>query len=407
MITGIGLVTPLGVGVDANWEALVAGRSGIGPISAFDASDLPARVAGEVRGFAAERFVERKDLKKMDRFIQFAVAAARLAVADAGLRVPLADPARAGVIVGVGMGGMITLEETIAQFQRGEHRRVSPFFIPRLIPNMAAGHVAMYVGARGPSYATTSACASGGHAISSATDLIRDGVQDVVLAGGAEAPICLSGVGGFCAMRALAVNFNDQPARASRPFDAARDGFVIGEGAGLLVLEEYEQARARGARCYAEVLGHAATCDAYHITQPKPDGEGATECLTLALADAALPPAAIGYVNAHGTGTPAGDVAETLALKRVFGDHAHRLAISSTKSMTGHLLGAAGAVEAAYTALALTRATLPPTINLENPDPACDLDYVPALARAAQVDAALSTSFGFGGTNSTLVLGRV
>ena len=282
VITGIGLVTPLGLGVDANWDALMAGRSGIGPITAFDASDLPSRIAGEVRGFAPDRFVDRKDVKKMDRFIMFAVAAAQLAAADAGLAVPVSEPERTGVIVGVGMGGIITLEETIAQYQRGEHRRVSPFFIPRLAPNMAAGHVSMVLGARGPSYSTSSACASGGHAIGTALELIRDGVQDVMVAGGTEAPICLSAVGGFCALRALASAFNDTPERASRPFDARRDGFVIGEGAGLLVLEEYERARARGAGWYAELLGHAATCDAYHITQPRPDGEGAVDCLTAA-----------------------------------------------------------------------------------------------------------------------------
>ena len=407
MITGLGLVTPLGIGVEENWAALIAGRSGVGRITRFDPDGLPAQIAGEVRGFDPERFIERKDVKKMDPFVQFAVAAAQLAVDDARLPVPLADPARTGVIVGVGIGGIITLEETYDHFQKREFRRVSPFFIPRLIPNMAAGHIAMRFGARGPNYATTSACASGGHAIGDAAGLIRDGVQDVMLAGGSEAPICVLGVGGFCAMRALATEFNDTPSRASRPFDLGREGFVMAEGAGVLVLEEYERAKARGAQIYAELLGHAASCDAHHITQPAPEGEGATECLVLALADAGIEPTQVGYVNAHGTGTPAGDVAETLALKRVFGEHASRLAVSSTKSMTGHLLGAAGAVEAAFTALALRREVLPPTINLERPDPACDLDYVPGEARRARVDAALSTSFGFGGTNSTLVLGRV
>ncbi len=400
-------MTPLGIGIEENWAALIAGRSGIDRISRFDPGDLPAQIAGEVRGFDPERFIERKDVKKMDPFVQYAVAAAQLAVDDARLPVPLADPARTGVIVGVGIGGIITLEDTYAHFQKREFRRVSPFFIPRLIPNMAAGHIAMRFGARGPNYATTSACASGGHAIGDAAVLIRDGVQDVMLAGGSEAPICVLGVGGFCAMRALATEFNDAPSRASRPFDLGRQGFVMAEGAGVLVLEEYERAQARGAQIYAELLGHAASCDAHHITQPAPEGEGATECLVLALADAGIEPTAVGYVNAHGTGTPAGDVAETLALKRVFGEHASRIAVSSTKSMTGHLLGAAGAVEAAFTALTLAREVLPPTINLERPDPACDLDYIPGTARPARVDAALSTSFGFGGTNSTLVLGRV
>jgi len=406
-ITGLGLVTPLGIGVEENWAALVAGRSGVGRITRFDPTDLPAQIAGEVRGFDPERFVERKDVKKMDPFVQYAVAAAQLAVDDARLPVPLSEPARTGVIVGVGIGGIITLEETYVHFQNREFRRVSPFFIPRLIPNMAAGHIAMRFGARGPNYATTSACASGGHAIGDAAALIRDGVQDVMLAGGSEAPICVLGVGGFCAMRALATEYNDTPSRASRPFDLGREGFVMAEGAGVLVLEEFERAQARGAHIYAELLGHAASCDAHHITQPAPEGEGATECLALALADAGIAPTQVGYVNAHGTGTPAGDVAETVALKRVFGEHVSRIAVSSTKSMTGHLLGAAGAVEAAYTALTLAREVLPPTINLERPDPACDLDYVPGEARRARVDAALSTSFGFGGTNSTLVLGRV
>jgi len=283
---------------------------------------------------------------------------------------------------------------------------VSPFLIPRLIPNMAAGQIAMRFGARGPNYATTSACASGAHAVGEALVLIRDGRQDVMLAGGAEAPVCLLGVGGFSAMRALATSFNEEPGRASRPFDRRREGFVVAEGAGVLVLEELTHARSRGACIYAEILGYGANCDAYHMTQPAPEGEGAAECMTLALADAGLAPEKIGYINAHGTSTPFGDEAEMLAVKRVFGVHAKRLAISSTKSMTGHTLGAAGAIEAAYTSLALSRGVLPPTINLEEPDPACDLDCVPNQAREVSVEAALSNSFGFGGTNVTLCLGR-
>jgi 3-oxoacyl-[acyl-carrier-protein] synthase II len=406
VVTGLGLVTPLGTGVEKNWERLVAGRSGVGPITRFDTSDVPVRIAGEVRDFDPDRFIERRDLKKMDVFIQYAVAAADMAVADAALPLPLRVPERTGVIVGVGMGGIASLEEAYGHFLTRNFRRVSPFFIPRLIPSMAAGYVALRFGARGPNYATTSACASGAHAIGEALVLIRDGRQDVMLAGGAEAPVCLLAVGGFNAMRALATGFNDEPERASRPFDARREGFVIAEGAGVLVLEELEHARRRGARIYAEVLGYGANCDAHHVTQPLPEGEGAADCMALALRDAGIAPHDVGYVNAHGTGTPFNDAAETSAVKRVFGEHSPRLAVSSTKSMTGHLLGAAGTVEAAYTVLALAHGVLPPTINLDEPDPACDLDYVPGERRRVQVRAALSNSFGFGGTNVSLAFGR-
>ncbi len=407
VVTGLGLVTPLGTGVDTNWEALVTGRSGIRRITRFDASALPAQVAGEVPDFEAERFIERKDLKKMDIFIQYAVGAAQMAIEDAGLPVPLASPERTGVIVGVGIGGITTVEEAYQNLTAQTLRRVSPFLIPRIIPNMASGHIALRCGARGPNYATTSACASGAHAIGEALVLIRDGRQDVMIAGGSEAPVCLLGVGGFSSMRALSTAFNEEPARASRPFDARRDGFVIAEGAGMLVLEDLEHARGRGASIYGEVAGYGATCDAYHMTQPAPEGAGAAECMARALDDAGIAPTTVGYANAHGTGTPFNDAAETLAMKRVFGEHAARVAISSTKSMTGHLLGAAGAVEAAYTVLALTRGVLPPTINLDERDPACDLDYVPLAARPATVEAALSNSFGFGGTNAVLVFRRV
>jgi 3-oxoacyl-[acyl-carrier-protein] synthase II len=407
VVTGLGLVTPLGTGTERNWERVLAGQSGIGRITRFDASTLPVRIAGEVRDFEPERFIERRDLKKMDSFIQYALAAAQLAVDDAHLALPLTAPERTGVIVGVGMGGVASLEESFTHLASGNLRRLSPFTIPRLIPNMAAGYVALRFGARGPNYATTSACASGAHAVGEALVLIRDGRQDVMLAGGAEAPICLLGVGGFSAMRALAASFNDDPEHASRPFDARREGFVMAEGAGVLVLEELEHARRRGARVYAEILGYGASCDAYHMTQPAPEGAGAAECMQLTLADAGLAPEAVGYINAHGTGTPFNDEAETQAVKRVFGAHARRLAISSTKSMTGHLLGAAGAIEAAYTVLALAHGVLPPTINLEEPDPACDLDYIPGQARRIQVEAALSNSFGFGGTNAALAFGRL
>jgi 3-oxoacyl-[acyl-carrier-protein] synthase II len=406
VVTGLGLVTPLGIGIEPNWAKLVAGRSGIGPITRFDASPLPARIAGEVRDFDPERFMEPQDVEKMDVFIQYALAAAVMAVDDAALPLPLIAPERTGVIVGVGMGGMSTVEDFYWNITDRSFRCISPFLIPRIIPNMASGHIALRFGARGPNFATVSACASGAHAIGEALVLIRDGRQDVMLAAGAEAPLCLLGVGGFSAMRALSTGFNDEPERASRPFDARRDGFVIAEGAGVLVLEEFEYARRRDAHIYAELIGYGATCDAHHMTQPAPEGAGAAECMMLALTDAGIDPGEIGYINAHGTGTPFNDEAETLAVKRVFGEHAARIAISSTKSMTGHLLGAAGTVEAAYTVLALSRGILPPTINLDEPDRACDLDYVPRAARSRQVGAALSNSFGFGGTNAVLVLRR-
>jgi 3-oxoacyl-[acyl-carrier-protein] synthase II len=407
VVTGMGLVTPLGTGTERNWDALAAGRSGIRAITRFDASILPARVAGEVPDFEPERFIERKELKKMDLFIQYAVAAAQMAVEEAGLAIPFVRPDRAGVIVGVGIGGLESLEAAYHHFAAQDVRKVSPFFIPKLIPNMAPGHIAMRYGARGPNYATTSACASGAHAIGDAVLHIRDGRQDVMLAGGAEAPICLLGVGGFTAMRALATGFNDEPTRASRPFDRRREGFVVAEGAGMLVLEALEHAQARGVPILAEVVGFGATCDAYHMTQPSPGGEGAAECMAQALADGGIGLETVGYVNAHGTGTPHNDEAETSAIKRVFGEYAARLPVSSTKSMTGHLLGAAGAVEAIYTILSVSHGVVPPTINLDDPDPACDLDYVPHRAREAAIDVALSNSFGFGGTNVCLAVRRL
>jgi len=407
VVTGIGLVTPLGCGVSDNWAALAAGRSGTGPITRFDASPSPSRVAGEVSGFEAERFLDRKEQRRTDLFVQYAVAAAQLAVEDAGLRLPLENPARVGAIVGTGIGGIKSVEDAVPAVVEKDVRRISPFLIPRLIPSMAASQVAMRFGARGPSYATSSACASGAHALGDALQLIREGTQDVVIAGGAEAPICLMGFLGFAAMRALSTAFNETPERASRPFDVDRDGFVMGEGAGILILESLEHARARGAQPLVELAGYGATCDAHHVTQPEPDGVGAATCMTLALEDAGLTPGDVDYVNAHGTGTELNDAIETQALKRVFGEHAARLAVSSTKSMTGHLLGAAGAVEAAFTALAIMRGMAPPTINLDRVDAACDLDYVPHTARSLSIRAALSNSFGFGGTNACVALRRV
>lgn len=405
VITGVGLLTPLGCNVEENWQRLCAGESGIGVIEKFDASSLPVRIAGEVRGFDPSVVVERRELKKLDLFSQYAVVCAHQALTDAGWSAPLADPERTAVIIGVGMGGIASMEDGVRGFYEGGMKRVSAFFIPRLIANMAPAHIALRFGLRGENFAIASACASGGHAVGEAFRRIRAGFQDAAVAGGVEAPITPLGVAGFASMKALSTR-NDEPERASRPFDRQRDGFVIAEGAGMLVLETLEAARARGARIYAEVIGYGANDDAHHMTSPAPDGRGAAECMRRALDDAGIEPTVVGYINAHGTSTPLNDATETLAIKRVFGDHAYRLAVSSTKSMTGHTLGAAGAVEAVYTALTLQRQILPPTINYEEPDPECDLDYVPNRSRVAEVEVALSNAFGFGGTNSTLVFRR-
>jgi 3-oxoacyl-[acyl-carrier-protein] synthase II len=405
VITGIGVVSPLGTGTEQNWKALLAGRSGIGPITAFDAADFPVRFAGEVRDFAPERFFEKKEIRKLDRFAQLAIAAAQMAMDDAGLEVTEENAERIGAIVGVGMGGIATIEETVRSFLESGLKRVSPFFIPRLIANIAPGHIAIRFGCRGVNYTPTSACASGGHAVGEAARLVRFGYQDAVICGGAEAPITPLGVGGFAVMRALSTR-NEAPERACRPFDRGRDGFVMGEGAGILVVESLDGALARGARIYAEVLGHGANADAHHITSPAPEGRGAMRCMQLALEDGGVDPLEVDYINAHGTSTSYNDANETLAIKRVFGEHAARIAVSSTKSMTGHLLGGAGGVEAAYTALTLYHGWIPPTINYEEPDPECDLDYVPNQARQAELRVALSNSFGFGGTNACVAFRR-
>lgn len=407
-VTGIGLVTPLGLGWSANWAALMGARSGIGAITRYDASTHDVRIAGEVRGFDPADWMPRKDAKKMDPFIHYALAAARMAGADAGLpeTLPEALGDRTAVLVGSGLGGLHTLEEAFEVLRERGVGRLSPFTIPRLIGNLAAGHVSMAFGARGPSFSPVSACATGAHAVGEAARMVARGEVDLAFAGGTEATITPLGVGGFAAMKALSQR-NDDPERASRPFDAQRDGFVCAEGAGVLVLEPLEAARARGARVWAEVVGYGQSSDAHHITAPDPDARGARAAIAGALADARLNAEQVGYVNAHGTSTPFNDAIETLALKAVFGSHAPALWVSSTKSMTGHLLGAAGAVEAAYTAMALAHACVPPTINLENPDPACDLDYVPGAPRERRFDAALSNSFGFGGTNVSLALARV
>jgi 3-oxoacyl-[acyl-carrier-protein] synthase II len=403
VITGIGLVTPLGSNTEKNWQALLAGRSGVGPITLFDASDFPVRIAAEVGDFDPYAYLEKRELRKTDRFTQFAIAAAQMAKDDSGLTIDDGDADRVGVIVGVGMGGIQTIEEYHAAFLEAGLRKLSPFFIPRLIANIAPGQIAIRFGCKGVNYTTTSACASGGHAIGEAYRLVRFGYQDAVLAGGAEAAVTPLGVGGFAVMRALSTR-NDEPTRASRPFDRGRDGFVVGEGAGLVVIESLEHALARGARIYAEIVGYGANADAFHITSPAPEGKTAARCMQLALEDGGISPMEVDYINAHGTSTPYNDTNETQAVKRLLGEHAARVAISSTKSMTGHLLGAAGGVEIAYTALAIFHGVIPPTINYEEADPDCDLDYVPNQARPARIRVALSNSFGFGGTNACVAL---
>lgn len=405
VVTGLGLVSPLGTGVEKNWHALMQGRSGIRKIERFPADGFASRIAGEVPDFKAEDYIEAKEIKKMDLFIQYAFGAAVMAVEDSGLKIEGEFAEAVGVIIGVGLCGLDTIEVTHKALLDGGPRKISPFFIPKVISNLAAGHVAIRYGAKGVNWTPTSACASGSHAIGEAFHLIRRGLQDAVIAGGAESAITPLGVGGFASMKALSTR-NDEPQRASRPFDKERDGFVIGEGSGVLILEEREQALKRGAKIYAEVIGYGANGDAYHMTAPAPEGEGAARCMRLALKDAGIAPSEVDYINAHGTSTEYNDANETIAIKTVFGEQAAKLPVSSTKSMTGHLLGAAGAVEGAYSVLALQQGMLPPTINYENPDPACDLDYVPNQARKADIKVALSNSFGFGGTNASVIFRR-
>jgi 3-oxoacyl-[acyl-carrier-protein] synthase II len=406
VVTGVGLVSPVGIGTEETWQALLAGRSGAAPITLFDASQHSTRFACEVKGFDPLRWVEKKDVKKMDRFIQFAVAAADFALADSGLEVAAGkNDEMVGVYVGSGIGGFATIErEHTILMERGPSR-ISPFFIPAAIVNLASGWISIRTGAKGPNSATCTACTTSAHAIGDSYRLIQRGDADAMIAGGSEAAITPLGTGGFAAMRALSAR-NDQPEKASRPFDKDRDGFVIGEGAGIVILEELEAARKRGAKIYCELVGYGMSSDAYHISAPCEDGDGAYRVMNRAIKDAGVDPARIGYINVHGTSTPQGDKVEVLAIKRVFGEHARRMAISSTKSMTGHLLGAAGGLEAAVTALALRDQVLPPTINYETPDPDCDLDFVPNEARRMKLDYALSNSFGFGGTNGALVFKR-
>jgi 3-oxoacyl-[acyl-carrier-protein] synthase II len=405
VVTGLGLVSPLGTGVEKNWQALLEGRSGIRKLTRFAADGFASRIAGEVPDFRAEDYIEPKEIKKMDLFIQYAIGAATMAMDDSGLKIDGELAESVGVIIGVGLCGIETIETTKEALLNGGPRKISPFFIPKVISNLAPGHVAIRYGAKGVNWTPTSACASGTHAIGEAFHLIRRGVQDAVIAGGAEAAITPLGVGGFAAMKALSTR-NDEPEQASRPFDKERDGFVIGEGSGIIILEEREQALKRGAKIYAEVIGYAANGDAFHMTAPAPEGEGAARCMRLALKDAGLTPTDVDYINAHGTSTEYNDANETTAIKAVFGEQAAKLAVSSTKSMTGHLLGAAGAVEGIYSALALHHGVVPPTINYQNPDPVCDLDYVPNKARKADIKVALSNSFGFGGTNGCVIFRR-
>ncbi len=402
VVTGIGLVSPLGVGNDATWEAFCAGRSGVGPITHFDASKHASRIAGEVKNFDPLEFVDKKDVKKMDVFIQFAVAAAHIAVTDAHLKIDPAEAARAGVFIGSGIGGFTSIEREHIALLEGGPRRISPFFIPSTIINLAAGQVSIRVGAKGPNSATCTACAASAHAIGDAFEIIRRDDADIMIAGGSEAAITPMGVGGFAAMRALSTR-NDDPERASRPFDSDRDGFVMGEGSGVLVLEELGHAVRRDAPIYAELVGYGMSADAFHITAPSEDGDGAVRVMSAAIAQAGVDPSAVDYINAHGTSTPHNDRIETGAIKRCFGEHAASLVISSTKSMSGHLLGAAGGLEAGISVLALKHQIVPPTINLDRPDPACDLDYTPGVKRAMSLRYVLSNSFGFGGTNGALL----
>ncbi|MCM3663025.1 beta-ketoacyl-ACP synthase II [Mesobacillus subterraneus] len=400
VVTGIGAVTPLGNDAETTWNNIVEGVSGIGPVTRLNADDFPAKVAAEVKEFNVENFIDKKDARKMDRFTHYAVAASLMAVKDSSLEITDENAPRVGVWIGSGIGGMETFEQQHETFMNRGYRRVSPFFVPMMIPDMATGQVSITLGARGFNSCTVTACATGTNSIGDAFKVIQRGDADVMVTGGAEAPITKMSFAGFCANTALSTNHD--PQKASRPFDQNRDGFVMGEGAGIVVLEELEHALARGAKIYAEIVGYGATGDAYHITAPAPEGEGGARAMKMALDDAGLAPEEVGYINAHGTSTEYNDKYETMAIKTVFGEQAYKLAVSSTKSMTGHLLGAAGGIEAIFTVLALKEGILPPTINLENPDPECDLDYVPNEARRQQVSAAISNSLGFGGHNATI-----
>ena len=406
VITGIGVVSPLGCGNAKNWDALVNGRSGIGPITRFDASAMPVRIAGEVKDFNPEDFIDKKEIKKMDLFIQYALAASQFAMEDSGLTVTEENAERVGVLVGAGLGGLPTIEKYHSAFLEGGYKKISPFFIPMLIINLAPGHISIRYGAKGPNISSVSACATATHSIGDAYHIIKRGDADAMIAGGTESTVTPLGIGGFAVMKALS-DRNDNPQAASRPFEKNRDGFIMGEGAGVVILEEYEAARKRGAKIYAEVAGYGLTGDAYHLTAPAPGGEGAARCMKMALANAGANPEQVGYINAHGTSTPMNDLYETMAIKTVFGDHAAKVKISSTKSMTGHLLGAAGGIEAVFSCMAMEKGVIPPTINYEEPDPECDLDYTPNTACEAKIEYAMSNNFGFGGTNASLLFKKV
>ena len=405
VVTGVGLVTPLATGTEKTWKALCEGKSGIAPITRFDTSDFSVKIAAEVKDFQSDDFLDKKVAKHLELFAQYAVAAAGMALDDADFSVNDSNAENVGVITGCGLGGLPTIEKYHSVMLERGPKRITPFFIPLVIPNMGAGHISIIYGAKGPNLSLTTACAAGTHAVGDAFRVISRGDCDVAITGGSESTICPLAVGGFNSMKALSRR-NDDPAAASRPFDQGRDGFIIAEGAGMLILEEREHARARGARIYAEIVGFGLTGDAYHIAAPPADGEGGARAMQMAIKDAGMAPEDFDYINAHGTSTPLNDICETKAIKTVFSNHADKLAISSTKSMTGHMLGGAGGIEAAFTALSLYHEIIPPTINLKNPDPECDLDYVPNVARKMKIRAALSNSFGFGGTNAVVALKR-
>ncbi|MBJ6727626.1 beta-ketoacyl-ACP synthase II [Geomesophilobacter sediminis] len=406
VVTGVGVVSPLGTGNSKNWEAITSGTSGIAPITRFDASDLPVKIAGEVKDFDAEAFIDKKEIKKMDLFIQYSLAAAQFAMDDSGLQITDENAERVGVLVGAGLGGLPAIEKYHSALLEGGYKKISPFFIPMLIINLAPGHISIRFGAKGPNVSSVSACATGTHSIGDAYHMIARGDADAMIAGGCESTVTPLGIGGFAVMKALSTN-NDDPTRASRPFDKDRDGFVLAEGAGIVILEEYEAAKKRGAKIYGEVVGYGLSGDAYHLTAPAPGGEGAARCMKMALRNAGINPEQVTYINAHGTSTPFNDLYETMAIKAVFGDHAKKVMVSSTKSMTGHLLGAAGGIEAVFSLMAMKNGVVPPTINYTTPDPECDLDYVPNTARQATIEYAMSNSLGFGGTNASLLFKRV
>ncbi len=406
VVTGVGLVSPLGVGTGESWNALLAGKSGIGPLTRFDATDYPSKIAGQIDDFDPNEYFDRKELKKTDLHTQYAMAATSFALADSGFEIEDSNADRVGVNIGSGIGGLTTIETTHAKLLARGPGRISPFFIPSLAVNLAAGNVSIRYGARGPNTAPCTACTTGLHAVGDAFRLIQHGYADAMIAGGSEGVVTPLGIGGFCAMKALSTR-NDEPERASRPWDRDRDGFVLGEGSGIMILEEFEQARNRGAEIYGEIVGYGMSGDAYHISAPHPEGAGAEQVMRLALQDAELPIDSVDYVNAHGTSTPLGDLAEVNAIKQLFGDHAYKLAVSSTKSATGHLLGAAGGLETGFVCLAMRDQVLPATINLENPGDDCDLDFVPLTPRESKIDVAVNNSFGFGGTNGALVFKKL